>query len=115
MVNNASALGRHGLHDWLLVRATAIIITFYVFYILVMMTISDTITYSSWCRFFHLPLTKVFTCLTLFSILIHGWIGMWQVLTDYIKSLAMRMLLQLAIIVVLFVYAIYGTLVVWST
>ncbi|VFP83399.1 succinate dehydrogenase membrane anchor subunit [Candidatus Erwinia haradaeae] len=114
MVNNASALGRHGLHDWLLVRATAIMITLYVVYIVVMIMMSDTITYSVWHRFFQSSFTKVFTCLTLVSILIHGWIGMWQVLTDYIKLLAIRMLLQLAIIVVLFVYAIYGTLVVWS-
>ncbi|VFP80320.1 succinate dehydrogenase, hydrophobic membrane anchor protein [Candidatus Erwinia haradaeae] len=115
MVNNASALGRHGLHDWLLLRATAIIITIYVCYILAMITMSEVITYNTWHSFFQLPFTKVFTCLTLFSILIHGWIGMWQVLTDYIKLLAIRMLLQFTIIVVLFVYAIYGTLVVWST
>ncbi|MEQ4531964.1 MAG: succinate dehydrogenase, hydrophobic membrane anchor protein, partial [Mixta sp.] len=45
---------------------------------------------------------------------IHGWIGMWQILTDYIKPLAWRLLLQLAIVVALLVYAIYGTVVVWG-
>lgn len=39
---------------------------------------------------------------------------MWQVLTDYIKPLAMRMMLQLVIVVALLVYAIYGTVVVWG-
>lgn len=34
MVNNVSALGRNGVHDWLLLRASAIIITLYVLYIL---------------------------------------------------------------------------------
>ncbi|MFB9087345.1 succinate dehydrogenase, hydrophobic membrane anchor protein [Erwinia tracheiphila] len=58
--------------------------------------------------------TKVFTLLTLFSILVHGWIGTWQVLTDYIKPLALRLLLQFALVVVLLVYAIYGTIVVWG-
>lgn len=58
--------------------------------------------------------TKVFTLLTLFSILVHGWIGMWQVLTDYIKPLALRMMLQLVVVVALLVYAIYGTVVVWG-
>lgn len=33
MVNNVSALGRNGVHDWLLLRASAIIITLYVLYI----------------------------------------------------------------------------------
>ncbi|SQI33908.1 Succinate dehydrogenase hydrophobic membrane anchor subunit [Serratia plymuthica] len=34
MVNNVSALGRNGVHDWLLLRASAIVITLYVLYIL---------------------------------------------------------------------------------
>lgn len=59
-------------------------------------------------------MTKVFTLLTLFSILVHTWIGMWQVLTDYIKPLALRLLLQLAIVIVLMVYLLYGTVVVWG-
>lgn len=75
---------------------------------------SDALTYDIWRGFFASSFTKVFTLLTLFSILVHGWIGMWQVLTDYIKPLAMRLLLQLAIVVVLLVYAIYGTVVVWG-
>ena len=45
----------------------------------------------------------MFTLLALFSILIHAWIGMWQVLTDYVKPLALRLVLQLAIVVALVV------------
>ncbi len=59
-------------------------------------------------------MTKVFTILTLFSILVHAWIGMWQVLTDYVKPLAIRLVLQLAIVVGLLAYLIYGTIVVWG-
>ena len=58
--------------------------------------------------------TKVFTLLALFSILIHAWIGMWQVLTDYVKPLALRLMLQLVIVVALVVYVIYGFVVVWG-
>ena len=39
---------------------------------------------------------------------------MWQVLTDYIKPLALRLTLQLIIVVALLVYLIYGTIVVWG-
>ncbi|WP_380184373.1 succinate dehydrogenase membrane anchor subunit [Kalamiella sp. sgz302252] len=114
MLSNASALGRNGVHDWLLVRASAIVMTLYVLYILGFIVMSDTLTYDLWRGFFASSVTKVFTLLTLFSILMHGWIGMWQVLTDYVKHLATRLLLQMAIVVALFVYAIYGTVVVWG-
>ena len=39
---------------------------------------------------------------------------MWQVLTDYIKPIALRLTLQLIIVVALLVYLIYGTIVVWG-
>ncbi|CAX58827.1 Succinate dehydrogenase hydrophobic membrane anchor protein [Erwinia billingiae Eb661] len=114
MVSNASALGRNGVHDWLLLRAAAMIMTLYVIYILGFVVMSGTLTYDIWRGFFASNFTKVFTLLTLFSILVHGWIGMWQVLTDYIKPVAIRLMLQLVVVVALFVYAIYGTVVVWG-
>jgi succinate dehydrogenase / fumarate reductase membrane anchor subunit len=39
---------------------------------------------------------------------------MWQVLTDYVKSLPTRLLLQFVIVVALLWYAIYGFVVVWG-
>ena len=114
MVSNASALGRSGIQDWLLLRASAILITLYILYIVGFIALTDTLTYDVWRGFFASSFTKVFTLLTLFSIMIHGWIGMWQVLTDYVKHLAVRLILQMAIVVALLSYAIYGTVVVWG-
>ncbi|MCL2897419.1 succinate dehydrogenase membrane anchor subunit [Brenneria tiliae] len=114
MVSNASALGRNGVQDWLLIRASAIVIVLYVIYLLGFIIAVGEMTYPVWRDFFAMALTKVFTLLTLFSILVHAWIGMWQVLTDYIKPLALRLTLQLAIVVALLVYVIYGTIVVWG-
>lgn len=112
--SSASALGRNGVHDWLLLRAAAIVITLYVLYILGFIFTADSLTYGIWRGFFASNITKVFTVLTLISILAHAWIGMWQVLTDYIKPLALRLILQLIIVVALVVYLVYGTLVVWG-
>ncbi|MDX7541045.1 succinate dehydrogenase membrane anchor subunit [Serratia marcescens] len=114
MVNNVSALGRNGVHDWLLLRASAIIITLYVLYILGFFVTAPELTYYIWRGFFATSITKVFTLLTLLSILVHAWIGLWQVLTDYVKPLAVRLVLQLAVVVALLVYLLYGTIVVWG-
>ncbi|AJJ63103.1 MULTISPECIES: succinate dehydrogenase membrane anchor subunit [Yersinia] len=114
MVSNASALGRNGVHDWLLLRASAIVITLYILYILGFVVIVPDITYEIWRGFFASHITKVFTLLTLLSILAHAWIGLWQVLTDYIKPLAIRLVLQLAVVITLLVYLLYGTIVVWG-
>ncbi len=75
---------------------------------------SGELTFEAWTGFFSSAFTKVFTLLALFSILIHARIGMWQVLTDYVKPLAVRLILQLVIVVALVVYVIYGFVVVWG-
>ncbi|MXP67537.1 succinate dehydrogenase membrane anchor subunit [Pantoea sp. Aalb] len=114
MVIHASALGRNGIHDWLLVRVSAIIMLLYTIYIIGFITITDKITYEIWYSLFSSFFTKFFTLLTLISILIHGWIGIWQVLTDYVKKLSIRLLLQIIIVIALLSYVIYGTIVIWS-
>ncbi|KLN97157.1 succinate dehydrogenase membrane anchor subunit [Moellerella wisconsensis] len=113
MVSNASTFGRSGIHDWLLIRASAIIIALYIVYLVGFVAIND-ITYEVWRSFFASSVTKVFTVLTLLSILVHAWIGLWQVLTDYIKPVALRLVLQFLLVVVLLAYLIYGTIVVWG-
>ena len=114
MVSNASALARNKKQKKLLLRASAIVITLYILYILGFVAIVPDITYEVWRGFFASHITKVFTLLTLLSILAHAWIGLWQVLTDYIKPLAVRLVLQLAVVVTLLVYLLYGTIVVWG-
>ncbi|BCU56414.1 MULTISPECIES: succinate dehydrogenase membrane anchor subunit [Enterobacter] len=114
MVSNASAFGRNGVHDFILVRATALVLTLYIIYMVGFFAISGEITWEVWTGFFSSAFTKVFTLLALFSTLVHAWIGMWQVLTDYVKSTGLRLGLQLAIVVALLVYVIYGFVVVWG-
>ena len=114
MVSNASALGRNGVHDFILVRATAIVLTLYIIYMVGFFAITGDVTYEAWTGFFSSAVTKVFTLLALVSTLIHTWIGMWQVFTDYVKSTALRLGLQLLTVVALLVYVIYGFVVVWG-
>jgi succinate dehydrogenase / fumarate reductase membrane anchor subunit len=107
MVNHVSSFGRNGVHDFLLIRATAIIMTLYTIYLVSFCAFTD-ISYVSWTQFFGGTFTKAFTMLALTSVLIHAWIGLWQVLTDYIKPAKLRGGLQLVVFVVLFVYFFSG-------
>ena len=68
MVSNASALGRNGVHDFILVRATAIVLTLYIIYMVGFFATSSELTYEVWIGFFASAFTKVFTLLALFSI-----------------------------------------------
>ncbi|WP_395479619.1 succinate dehydrogenase, hydrophobic membrane anchor protein [Candidatus Curculioniphilus buchneri] len=113
MVNNASSLGRSGVHEWLLIRASAIIIFFYIIYLLFFL-LKAPLNYEIWRSFFMASITKIFTLLTLIAVLVHTWIGMWQVLTDYVKLLSLRLQLQLGIVITLIVYFLYGMFIVFG-
>ena len=113
MVKHISSFGRNGVHDFLLIRATAIIMTLYTIYLVSFCAFTD-ISYVSWTQFFGGTFTKAFTMLALTSVLIHAWIGLWQVLTDYIKCAKLRGGLQLLVIAVLFIYFFSGLFVLWG-
>ncbi len=66
MVSNASALGRNGVHDFILVRATAIVLTLYIIYMVGFFATSGELTFEVWTGFFSSAFTKVFTLLALF-------------------------------------------------
>ncbi len=114
MVKHVSSVGRNGVHDFLLIRSTAIILTIYTLYIIGFCALSGDITYLKWTTFFSGTFTKAFTMLALFSILIHAWIGLWQVLTDYVKPTLIRGLLQLIVVAVLVIYFFSGLAILWG-
>jgi succinate dehydrogenase / fumarate reductase membrane anchor subunit len=113
MVKIAGTFGRSGVHDFILLRASAVILLAYILY-LVGFIISADISYQVWTGFFSLTLTKVFTLLALIAMLVHSWIGIWQVLTDYVKCTLLRGTLQFVLIAVAFVYVIFGFVILWG-
>ncbi|EDP58441.1 succinate dehydrogenase, hydrophobic membrane anchor protein [Vibrio sp. AND4] len=113
MVKHVSSFGRNGVHDFLLIRASAIIMTLYTIYLVSFFAFSD-ISYASWTQFFSGSFTKIFTMLALVSVLIHAWIGLWQVLTDYVKCAKLRGALLLGVIAVLFGYVFSGLFILWG-
>ena len=114
MVNNAATVGRSGVHDFILIRASAIILVAYTLYILGFFITTPEVTYEIWQGFFTSLFTKVATVLALFALLIHAWIGVWQVLSDYIKPAFLRGVLQFFFAVLLLTYLVTGFLTVWG-
>jgi len=114
MVGNVATVGRNGVHDFILIRASAVILALYTFYILGFFVITPEVTFENWQGFFACMTTKVFTIMALLALLTHAWIGIWQVLSDYIKPAFIRGVLQFFFAVTLLAYLVMGTLTVWG-
>jgi succinate dehydrogenase / fumarate reductase membrane anchor subunit len=114
VVTNQATIKRDGVQDWVSLRATALIIMLFSFYIGWFFITTDTVTYDVWQGFFGSLTTKVFTLAALVSVMLHVRIGLWQVLTDYIKPAGLRAGLQYVLNIIAFVYVAVGLFVLWG-
>ena len=121
MITNVTSFGRSGLSDWLLQRVTAIVMAAYVVFVTFYLLANPDLQYEQWLALNGNLCMKAFNVLTVLSIAIHAWIGLWAVLTDYVtvrllgpKATLLRILLQLGMIAVTLVYVIWALEIVWG-
>jgi succinate dehydrogenase / fumarate reductase membrane anchor subunit len=114
MVTNAASLGRSGVHDFLIIRASALVMAAYAIFLLCFIFCSPSISYADWVGLFSQVWMKVFTIISLFGLVAHAWVGLWQVLTDYVKCARLRMFLQFFLNIAAVSYFVAGLVVLGS-
>ncbi|MFT6665467.1 MAG: succinate dehydrogenase / fumarate reductase membrane anchor subunit [Porticoccus sp.] len=121
MITNVTSFSRSGLSDWLLQRVTAVVMAAYTVFITAYLLFNSGLEYSQWLGLHSHIAMKIFNVLTVLSIAVHAWIGLWAVLTDYVterllgpKATVLRIFLQLGMITVTLVYVIWALDIVWG-
>ena len=121
MVRTVTSFGRSGLSDWLLQRVSGVIIAAYFLFMVCWLSSHKGLDYATWLALHQLTCMKIFNTLTLLSVVIHAWIGIWAVLTDYItvrllgpKATVLRLVLEVGAIGLLLVYTLWGLDIVWG-
>ncbi|WP_096084402.1 succinate dehydrogenase, hydrophobic membrane anchor protein [Agaribacterium haliotis] len=106
MVTAATSFSRSGLSDWILQRFTAVVLAAYTVFIVGYLVLNPNLDYATWSELFSCLWVRIFSLLTLVSIVAHGWIGLWVVLTDYVTSRFMGKAAFAIRVIVLSVYAV---------
>ncbi|GGW87989.1 succinate dehydrogenase, hydrophobic membrane anchor protein [Alteromonas halophila] len=114
MVTNQASIKRDGVQDYVSLRATAAIIAAFTLFMTWFFISTESLTYEVWHGLFSGIAMKVFTLATLVAIMIHVRIGLWQVLTDYVKSSVVRGIVQYVLNIIAFVYVAVGLFVLWG-
>ena len=121
MVTAVTNLGRSGLYDWVVQRATAVVLLAYFVFIAGFLITHPGLGYAEWKGLFSNTAMRVFSMLALLSICLHAWIGLWGISTDYLttrlmgsKATALRLAFQAGYTVVLFSYLVWGIQVLWG-
>ena len=69
---------------WYTQRYSALFLLCYVFYVSNFIFFKDNITYFAWSNFFLSFQARLFTSLTFLTLVLHAFIGLWTVGTDYL-------------------------------
>ena len=114
MVTNVTSLTGNGLKDWLIQRITAVYFAIYVWSFIAYLCVHPAHTYEDWYNLLHMPVVQITTIIALFLISLHVWIGLWTVVTDYIKCTVMRLSMQFFIAIFLLGQFIWGFMLLWG-
>jgi len=97
-------VGAHyGLRDWLAQRVTAAIMAVYTL-ILAAVLLKGSFTYGAWKDLFAQGWMRVATLLFAASLAWHAWVGVRDILMDYVKSDGLRFALQVLALLMLASY-----------
>lgn len=114
MVTNQASLKRNGIQDYVTLRASAAIISAFSIFMVYFFIATPVITFEVWQGLFASIYMKAFTLITLIAILMHVRIGLWQVLTDYVKPHKIRIVLQFILNLIAIAYVAVGLFVLWG-
>lgn len=114
MVTNITNFGRSGLSDWLIQRVSALILMLYTIFVVGYLLFTPDLDYLTWSGLFDQTWMRIFSLLAFLSLAAHAWIGLWTVVTDYIKPTGIRFAVQVAIILAIFVFLVWGVQVLWG-
>ena len=113
MVNRVVTGAHYGLRDWLAQRITAAIRAIYSLIILFMFMSGKSVTYGVWRDLFAQGWMRVATLLFAFSLAWHAWVGVRDILMDYIKPTALRLSLEISVLVLIAVYVGWTVQILW--
>jgi succinate dehydrogenase / fumarate reductase membrane anchor subunit len=107
-------VGAHyGLRDWLAQRITAVIMAVYTVIVAVVFIGAAPITYAVWKDLFAQGWMRVATLLAAASLAWHAWVGMRDILMDYVKPDGLRLALQVVMLLVIAGYVGWTIEILW--
>ena len=107
-------VGAHyGLRDWLAQRITAIVMAVYIVGLAFVLCFSKPNSYEAWRGLFTQGWMRVATLLFIASLAWHAWVGVRDILMDYISATWLRLSLQVLTLLLLGAYLGWTIQILW--
>ena len=83
-----------GINNFVVQRVSALILAAYVFTLSIFFMCCHDGSYDSWASFILSPAMRVFSIFAFVALTAHAILGMWAVITDYVKCNKTSLILQ---------------------
>ena len=110
-----------GMRLWLSQRLTAVVMAVYIVLLMVLLLIVQPFgyatwqqNYAAWLEFVSPVWFRLATLLFFMSLFMHAWLGVADVLKDYVFNKTLRAYMQLAVDIVLVGYLFWLVYILWN-
>lgn len=114
MVNRVVTGAHYGLRDWLVQRVTAVVMVLYSLFFAVDLLLQPALDYDTWSELFSSNVMRSFTLLFLLCVFYHAWVGVRDIVMDYVKPAGLRLAIHVVVILALVLYAIWSVQILWG-
>jgi len=114
MVNRVVTGAHYGLRDWLGQRVSAVVMVVFSLFVAVYLLRQPYVDYNVWTGLFSNNVMRSFSLLFLVSLFYHAWIGVRDIVMDYVKPTGVRLLIHVLVILALVMYVIWSVQILWG-
>ena len=113
--SNRVVTGAHyGLRDWLAQRVTAVLMTLYTVFVIIFAILRQPVDYDDIRLLFDSQWMQIASLLFFFALCWHAWVGVRNVLMDYVHPMAVRLTIQIMVITALLFYFAWFVYILWG-
>jgi succinate dehydrogenase / fumarate reductase membrane anchor subunit len=113
VVNRVIVGAHYGLRDWLVQRVTAVVMALTTIVIVYGIWSALPLTYGVWKSLFAVWWMWLSVSLFSLSVMLHAWIGVRDILMDYVKPTGIRLTLEVLFFLTLVYYTIWTMRILW--
>ena len=103
-----------GMRLWLSQRLSAAMMAIYIVFLIALLIIQQPTNFESWHDFVSPIWFRLVTLVFFISLFIHAWLGVSDVFKDYIFNKKLRANLQIIVDILLVVYLIWVSFILWN-
>ncbi len=114
MVDRIVTGAHYGLRDWLMQRVTAVVMALYALAMAGWLLLHPGLNYDTWIALFSSNVVRTFSLLFLLAVYCHAWVGVREIVMDYVKPAGIRLVIYVVVILALLLYVIWSVQILWG-